>query len=248
MTWRSRTGRPGPWGASYAGELGNGTSSGYTSVPGQVTGLSSGVTAIAAGCWHSLAIQNGAAWAWGDNVYGELGNGTSGNSSALPVQAIGLSSGVTAVAGGDYFSLALMNGNVYAWGYNNVGQLGDGTTTIFRSTPELIDPTDLHNIIAVAGGSESGYALCSDGSIWDWGDNTYGELGLGNTTEYLTPQHLRPPTGYAFTALDASCDGYCALAILTPVPEPDSLSLLALGLLPLLARPRRSRSRGVRAA
>ena len=229
------------WGYNADGELGNGTTT-NSSTPVALTGvLPSGVTAVAAGQDHSLAMRDGALYAWGDNGYGELGNGTGINSST-PVTVTGMSSGVTAVAAGDFHSLAVRNGNVYSWGHNADGQLGDGTTSN-RYTPEEIDPTDLHNMVAVAGGVYSSYALSSDGSLWVWGSNNWGQLGLGtSTSDFLTPQHLLPPSGYLFTSISAGAEGQFAMATLAAVPEPTSLSLLVLGPLPLLARPRRRRA------
>ena len=228
------------WGDNSTGELGNGTYDGYSATPVAVTGLSSGVTVIAAAGGHCLAVRNGGLYAWGDNSSGDLGDGTN-TTRHTPVAVTVLSSGVTAIAAGDSFGLAVQNGNVYAWGSNSSGNLGDGTTN-YRYTPEEIDPTDLYNIVSVAAGMYSSYALSSNGSLWVWGDNSYGELGLGTSTyQYLTPQYLLPPSGYAFTSISAN-DGYFALATLEAVPEPTSLALLVLGLLPLLARPRRRRA------
>ena len=184
-----------------------------TLTPVAVTGLESGVTSIAAGYQNSLAVQNGGVYAWG----------TTGSS---PVAVPGLGSGVTDVAAGRYHNLAVRNGGVYAWGLNNYGQLGDGTTTN-DYTPEQIDPADLHNIIAVAAGQVSSYALSSDGSVWDWGNNENGELGLGNAfqSNYLTPQHLLPPSGFRFTSIAAPyASGSFAIATLTAVPEPSTSS------------------------
>ena len=127
---------------------------------------------------------------------------------------------------------------VYAWGSNSFGRLGDGTTTE-QHAPEQIDPTDLHDIVAIAAANESGYALSSDGSVWSWGYNTYGELGLGNFTEYHTPQHLLPPSGYVFNSISADTRSDHALATVVATPEPASLSLLAAGALALFRRTRR---------
>jgi alpha-tubulin suppressor-like RCC1 family protein len=213
------------WGSNIYGQLGNGTT-GNSDVPVLVTGMSSGVTAVAGGQVHSLAIRNGGLYAWGWNAYGQLGNGTTNNSD-VPVLVTGMSSGVTAVAGGLANSLAVKNGNVYAWGYNNDGQLGDGSSGIGVDSPELIDPTDLTNIVAVAAGDNSSYALSSDGSLWVWGYDAYGQLGLGTVTAaFSTPQHLLPPLGYRYTSIAANGTyGYDAVATLAPVPEPSTLVL-----------------------
>jgi alpha-tubulin suppressor-like RCC1 family protein len=211
------------WGVNDVGQLGDGTTTFNRTAPVAVTGLASGVTAIAAGLRHSLAVQNGGVYAWGNNVTGQLGNGTADttgqHSTPAPVSA--LASGVTAVAAGKFHSLAVRNGGVYSWGANFDGDLGDGTTTA-HYVPEQIDPADLHNIIAVAAGQNSSYALSSDGSLWDWGTNGRGDLGLGNTFQdnYLTPQHLLPPSGYKFTSIDVDAYGTHAIATLAALPKP----------------------------
>ena len=208
------------WGENGSGELGNGMQGigANSSVPVSVVGLSGGVTAIAAGTSHSLAIRNGAVYTWGGNDNGQLGNGTSGitANSDVPVAVSGLSSGVTTIAGGSLHSLAVQNGLVFAWGGNGDGQLGNGTTTD-SSVPVAVDPADLTNITAVAAGIASSYALSADGSLWVWGNNDIGELGLGDTASHLTPQHLLPPAGYRYTAITTPSGGDHAVAILAPV-------------------------------
>ncbi len=214
------------WGDNTYGELGN-NSTNQSNVPVAVSGLGSGVTAVFAGEYASLAIRNGAAYAWGNNQDGELGNGTTDgsnqNPALVPVAVLNLSTGVTSVAGGFLFSLAVQNGNVFSWGNNSTGQLGNGTTTN-TNTPGQVDPADLKNIIAVVAGTSSSYALSSDGSLWVWGNNSRGQLGLGTTTtQYTTPQHLLPPSGYYYSAISSSDFSQFADAILTagtPVPEP----------------------------
>ncbi len=118
------------WGWNYAGQLGNGTTKdSHTPV---VVSLPAGVTPkmIAAGGDHSLAIGiDGKLYAWGHNAFGELGNGTTKDSSTPVV--VNLPSGVTpkVIAAGGEHSLAVgSDGKLYAWGQNNAGQLGNGTT------------------------------------------------------------------------------------------------------------------------
>ncbi len=227
-----RNGAAYSWGYNADGELGNGTTT-QSSVPVAVNTLTSGVTAISAGYLHSLAIRNGAVYAWGYNQYGQLGTGTTAQHNT-PVAVLSLSTGVTAVAAGQYHSLAVMNGNVYAWGSNQQGELGNGTTSnLATSTPIQVDAADLKGILAVAAGAYSSYALASDGSLWVWGFNGDGQLGLGNTTNQDTPQHLLPPAGEYYEALDTDAGGDHALAILgtSPpvVPEPTTWALLGVG-------------------
>ncbi|MFZ2958649.1 MAG: kelch repeat-containing protein [Candidatus Ozemobacteraceae bacterium] len=175
------------WGYNAYGQLGNGTTLPLNQLsPVQVTGLS-GITAIAVGTYHSLALKNnGTVWTWGCNDSGQICDGLKPASRTTPFQISGLS-GVTAVAGGGQYSLAAKNdGTVYAWGENNYGQLGDGSS-INRLAPVLV--SGLTNVKAIAG-SILGYhtaALKWDGNVWAWGRNDKGQLGDGTTTDRPTP-------------------------------------------------------------
>jgi alpha-tubulin suppressor-like RCC1 family protein len=128
--------------------------------------------------------------------------------------------------------LAVQNGQVWAWGENDHGELGDGTTTPSHAAPELIDPSDLVDIVAVSASYNSSFALSGDGSIWAWGSNPLGVLGIGDTStsKYLTPQHLLPPAGYAFTSLETDEDGDHTLAMIAPVPVPEPAELAPFAL------------------
>jgi len=174
------------WGANSSGQLGDGSTTSQSS-PVQVAGLSE-VTAIAAGSGHTVALKSdGSVWAWGYNYYGQLGDGSRtewGEGISYPVQVAGLS-GVTAIATGYTHTVALKSdGSVWAWGFNGVGQLGDGSTT-GKSTP--VQVVGLSDVAAIAAGDDHTVALKSDGSVWAWGHNEYGQLGDGSTTNQYSP-------------------------------------------------------------
>lgn len=163
------------WGRNSSGQLGNGDTI-NSSTPIQVSSLI-GITAIAAGSGYSFALKNdGTVWAWGHGSFGELGNGSFTNSS-VPIQDSSLS-GVIAIAGGAIHSLALKSdGTVWAWGYNNYGQLGNGTYISGTCVP--LQDSSLSNVSSIAAGFFHSLAVKNDGTVWAWGSNSYGELGLG---------------------------------------------------------------------
>jgi alpha-tubulin suppressor-like RCC1 family protein len=200
------------WGRNSYGQLGDGTTT-WRSTPVDVVGLSNGVTALAAGYSHTCAIASGGALkCWGRNSYGQLGDGTTTDSST-PVDVVGLSNGVTALAMGDYHTCAVVSGGALkCWGDNSDGQLGDGTTTQ-RSTP--VDVIGLASgVTALTAGWDHTCAVASDGALKCWGRNSYGQLGDGTTTQRNTPVDV---VGLAsgVTALAASYSHTCALIIPT---------------------------------
>lgn len=167
------------WGLNSNYQLGDGTTTSHNA-PIQLSSLS-GMTAVAAGGGHSLALKSdGTVWAWGYNGYGQLGDGAT-TTRNTPVQVTGLSGAViVAIAAGQNFSMALdSNGNVWAWGYNGFGQLGDGSSTN-RSTPVRAG-SSLTGVTAISAGSNHSVALKSNGSVWVWGYGGNGQLGNGTT-------------------------------------------------------------------
>ena len=127
--------------------------------------------------------QAGAAWAWGKNLNGQVGDGTTDDKNA-PVSASGLK-GVTQVSGGYAFSLALKSdGTVWAWGSNSYGQLGDGTNTPAAAP---VQTSDLTGVTQIAAGYGHSLALKSDGTVWAWGYNSVGSLGDGTNEDKNAP-------------------------------------------------------------
>lgn len=181
------------WGDDAFGQLGNGvaSASGDNEVPVAVPGLS-GVTAVAAGEEHSLALlKNGTVMAWGDGSEGQLGDGSTAT-SAVPVPVKNLT-GVTAIAAGGLFSLALLsNGTVMAWGDGGNDQLGDGRAAN-SSVP--VPVKNLTGVTAIAAGSQHALALLSNGKMMAWGDNELGQLGDGSAAGGAVPVPVVKLTG-----------------------------------------------------
>jgi alpha-tubulin suppressor-like RCC1 family protein len=174
------------WGSNSNGQLGNGQAS-FSDVPLIVPGISQ-VKAISLGDQFMLVVkQDGTVWGWGANSSGQLGDGTTTNQSS-PVQTQGMS-GVIAVSGGGSTSYALKgDGTVWAWGYNGGGELGNGPsqTNQFSNVPPT-QVQSLAGVTAIAAGENHVLTLKDDGTVWAWGNNAYGELGIGSTTPQSTP-------------------------------------------------------------
>ncbi|SEK95966.1 Alpha-tubulin suppressor [Stigmatella aurantiaca] len=180
------------WGNGGAGQLGDGLAL-DSDKPVQVSAVT-GVIALAAGDNHSMALRgDGTVWAWGSNEFGQLGDGTD-NNQAIPEQVRGLPGDCTALAGGVDQSLAVCGGgNVWAWGYNDSGELGE-TVSEEQYTP--VQVKGLTRIKAVASGEYHSLALGEDGRVWAWGDNSEKQLGDDDTENPRpTPSQVQGVTG-----------------------------------------------------
>jgi alpha-tubulin suppressor-like RCC1 family protein len=156
--------------------------------PFVMVGLHNVVAAASGNNFHLALREDGTVWAWGSNVNGKLGDGTTID-RALPVRVVGLT-GVVALAAGSHHSLALKaDGTVWAWGLNSSGQLGNGTTS---TEPTPVQVPGITNAAAVSAGDSYSLALLSDGSLRGWGSNASGQLGDASTTQRTTPVAAKP--------------------------------------------------------
>ncbi|WP_116023878.1 S8 family serine peptidase [Thermomonospora umbrina] len=173
------------WGGNGQGQLGDGTTTDKTKMV-KVPGLSD-VKAVAAGGDFSLALKaDGTMWSWGGNDQGQLGDGTT-IARRTPVQVSGITDVVGISAGSDGHALAVLaDGTVKAWGNNDEGQLGDGTTGD-RSTPITVLTGAVAKFGAVAAGGGHSIAVLADGTVRAWGNNDNGQLGNGSTTDSDSP-------------------------------------------------------------
>jgi len=137
--------------------------------------------AIAAGIAHTCAIMpQGGVQCWGNNDYGQLGDGTNRGSN-LRVDVVGLQGGTTIVAGGNHTCL-LTGTEVWCWGQNAKGQIGDGTTTD-RNTPVRV----LNGALDITAGYDYTCATLTNGQVMCWGNNNHGQLADGGKTNRTSP-------------------------------------------------------------
>jgi alpha-tubulin suppressor-like RCC1 family protein len=165
------------WGYNNLGQLGNGTMT-DSAVPVRVSGLGTGVVAMAMGQWHACAVVNtGGVECWGNNSVGQLGNGTLTNSS-IPVAVVGLTAPAVAIATGQIHTCALTSaGGVLCWGDNFYGQLGNPPVSPYSSAVPVAVSGLSTGVVAIAAGDNHTCALTTAGAIKCWGLNSSGQLG-----------------------------------------------------------------------
>jgi alpha-tubulin suppressor-like RCC1 family protein len=196
------------WGDNEYGELGDGNLI-QSDTPVKLPGLSD-ITQIAAGSDWSLALRSdGTVWAWGNNLYNELGPQVQDvyDNRDVPVQVTGLS-GVTQIAAGGSFGMAIqttvklgfLRHSLWTWGQETWGQVGNGQLTDPFSPGGVINPYQVTGIpapAAIAAGTYSAMMVGTDGSVWGWGQDLFGNLGVGsgNGILYSPTQTLNPGSG-----------------------------------------------------
>jgi alpha-tubulin suppressor-like RCC1 family protein len=201
---------------NLSGALGDGDACGQVCItPSDVPGLASEVVSIAAGSFHGCAIiAAGGLKCWGGNSGGQLGDGGACGEECPPVDVAGLETGVAAVAVGDFHTCAVTTaGGAKCWGLNNAGQLGDG-----GGCSEDCPPADVvgleSGVAAVTAGAFHTCALTTGGAVKCWGDNSFGELGLGasDSGPHPVPEDV-VGLEHGITGIDAGALHVCALTV-----------------------------------
>lgn len=197
--------------AHHCGECANACSAGFGCLDSVCF---DSIVAVAAGQTHTCAVRSsGAVLCWGNNDYGQLGDGST-TSSRSPVTVGGLTDAVDVAVGSRHSCVLRSTGSVACWGTNARGQLGDGGT-VASGTP--VEVSDITGAEALVTGYWHTCALTSTGSVWCWGDDTTGQLGDGSSTGALVPVEVAGLSdirdiaagGYFSCAANASGEVYC---------------------------------------
>lgn len=222
------------WGKNDYGQLGNNTTT-DSLIPVKVykeTGVLAGKLAktIFAAQYHNCIIAEGAVYCWGLNNYGQLGNGTTANSSK-PIKVGGALAGktVTAIGGTGYTSCAVADGKIYCWGYNEEGTVGNKTSTTKYTTPVAVAtaadgvsnglPATYTATMLTSGSRSTNMCAIADGKAYCWGPNDAGQIGNNSTTDVRAPTAVSTSgvlSGKTVTAI--SQDGYSVETGQTPPP------------------------------
>ncbi len=207
-------------GFNLFGQIGDGSNN-NKNTPTTTSSFGAGRKAIqiSSGQHHTCAIlDDGTVSCWGYNWYGQLGDGTNGNSANknTPTQTSSLGAGRTAIAisSGQSHTCALLdNGSVTCWGDNTDGQIGDGTNSN-RNSPVQTSTFGIgRTAVAISSGNSHTCALLDDKSVSCWGNNGNGRLGDGTTTKRNTPT-LTSAFGTGRTVIAVSSGGYHSCALL----------------------------------
>ena len=164
------------WGNNRSGQLGDGTTADRT-LPVRVEGLGGDVQGIAAGASHTCALlASGGVQCWGDNDYGQLGDGTF-RDRLTPTDVSGLISGVQEIAAGTAHTCALMeSGAVKCWGVDGSEEAEYGLSVVHSTPADVLGLTS--RVQSIAAGGAHTCVVTTDGAVLCWGDNFYGQLGI----------------------------------------------------------------------
>lgn len=199
------------WGWNQSGQLGNGTTSSFVSAPVQVMGLTN-PAAISAAYTISLALMsNGTVRVWGTDRKGEMGQGVTGVSSYVPIPVLGLSNVVSVSADFQEPEALRSDGTIWMWGWNNLGQLGVGTTADTNRPTQVLSLTNM--VFVGATGDRNNCAIGTDNTVWTWGRNYNGQLGIGTADQNPHPMPVQVPAFGKATVILVQTPDWHSLAL-----------------------------------
>ena len=206
-------------GYNFRAQTGIGGGGTYVYAPTKVQNSEHEMLAISNGQEHSCAIDfDGTVVCWGYGIYGQLGDGSSGSThqrnSPYEVSSFDNMKGLMVAAGGSHSCSIMDDLNLYCWGYTTYGQLGEGTQSGSRKTPQLVTLPDGHRAIDISTGHEFSCAILDNGSVACWGDDRQGQLGNGNDESgnlESTPVYAQLPPGRQAVAISLGREHACAI-------------------------------------
>jgi alpha-tubulin suppressor-like RCC1 family protein len=201
------------WGDNVTGGVGNDTSSNDVLTAQNVYGLTSGVKQITTGLGHSCALTtSGGVKCWGNNYFGQLGDGNTDTESDRPVNVVGLSSGVAAITAGYSFTCALLTtGAVKCWGDNYYRSLGAGSTE--NEVTDVLQVTGLTSGVAkLEAGQDHACVVLTGGTVKCWGRNSDGQTGIGSSS---TSVDAPPTSGILSSIANVNPGGFFSCALST---------------------------------
>jgi len=174
------------WGSNFSGQVGDGTTNDALS-PVTTAGGGNDWAYVGAGDYHIVAIKtNGTAWSFGQNFAGQLGVGTLDAGRSSPTSVLGgITNWVTSAAGRNHSGAIRATGQLYVWGGNGRGGVGDASG--FAQPSPVTTAGGGTNWKFVAFGWEHTMAVKTDGTLWCWGQNDKGQVGDGTTTDRSSP-------------------------------------------------------------
>ena len=180
-----------------------------------ITGPAGTPSQVVSGRYHSCGLWGTSVYCWGNDFYGQLGDGATINNTATPTLATGMTN-IERISAGDFHTCAVVTGGatMYCWGENADGQIGDGTTTQ-RPSPTAVNVAALTGdvIIALSSGNNHNCLIADSATdrLFCWGDNDYGQLGLDSTTDTTTATEVTGLAGgFVPTQLSLGGDHSCA--------------------------------------
>lgn len=203
------------WGRNYEGQLGIGDNASgheWSETPVKPSLPAGAVSQVSAGDTQACAIVAGAVYCWGYASHGQVGNGATTGYVLAPVAVAGMT-GVSRIVALDTATCAIKSGDLYCWGYNKNNRFGTGKTEdADYTTPTLVGGLPSGTVVTdVAVGDSNSCVLTSEGHVYCWGADSFGELGNGDpTAESITPV---TPTGLdsGVTSLSGSFYHFCAV-------------------------------------